>query len=116
MSIQTIAVVAGNTAPTTPISCQRNNVAIDLTGVQAVYVIVSSKQTGLVTNTGHQVAVVSGAPTAGNIVYSQQAADFPVAGTYICDVAVDYGAGKHEVLLDQLKVKARAPIQPYPWN
>lgn len=97
--------VAGNTAPPLQITCKRDGVAINLTSTD-VEVIIAKGAT--ITQAGGVASLVT--PASGIIQYSPLATDFPTAGTYKCDVKVTYSDDTVEVLYEQLKVKARAPI------
>ena len=101
----TLKTVAGNTAPALQITCKRDGTAINLTGSD-VELIIAKGDT--ITQAGRAATLVTAA--SGIISYTPLATDFPTAGTYKCDVKVTYSDLSVEVLYEQLKVKARAPI------
>lgn len=101
-------IVEDNTAPAYQITCQRDGVAINLTGA-TVELIIENKSTGSITNTGHQSCTIITA-TSGIISYAAEAGDFSSAGTYTGDVKVTYNGGGIEILYGQVKWKVRAKI------
>jgi hypothetical protein len=97
--------VAGNTAPPLTITCQRDGTAINLTGCTIELIISGS---GTITQSGGNATVTDA--SNGIITYTPLATDFPTAGGYKCDVKVTYSDLSVEILYQQLKVKARAPL------
>ena len=107
MSTQTLKIVEQNTAPPIVITCQRTDgTIIDLTGCSVKLIITNGT---VQTNSAHPSCTVT-TPTAGVITYTPQSGDFPIAGTYTCDVVITYGGGGIETLYDQLKIKARLKV------
>lgn len=102
----TIKTVAGNTAPPFTITCKRDGSAIDLTGC-TVELIIAKGNT--ITQAGKAATITTAA--SGIITYDQDATDFPSAGAYKADVKVTYSDSTIEVLYEQLKIKARDPIE-----
>ena len=101
----TLKIVAGNTAPNWVITCERENVAIDLTGA-TVSLIIAKGNT--ITQANGVATLVTAA--SGIISYSPLATDTPTSGSYKIDVKIIYPDLKVERLYEQLKVKARKPI------
>ncbi len=99
--MQTINTVEGNTAPPLLLTCQRQGVAINLTGCSVALVIAQNNTT--ITNTGHQSCSVTDVIN-GIISYTRQAGDIPTAGNYFCDIVITYGDGTIETLWTQLKL------------
>lgn len=98
--------VAGNTAPPWQITCKRSDgTVIDLTGCTVDLII---KKGATITQAGRGATVTTA--TSGLITYVPLATDCPSKGTYKCDVKVTYGDNTVEVLYEQLKIKARAPL------
>jgi hypothetical protein len=106
MSVQTIKVVAGNTAPPWQLTAKRAGLAIDLTGC-TVNLILARGNT--VTNTGHQGCTVV-TPTSGVVTYSPLTTDAALPGKYKADLKVTYPNAKFEILYDQLVVQARKAL------
>lgn len=100
-----LTTVAGNTAPPLLITCERAGTPINLTGCTVELIIAKGN---VITQTGNGAVITD--PTNGLITYVQLATDFPIAGTYRGDVKVTYSDSTFEVLYEQLKMKARAPI------
>lgn len=100
-----LTTVAGNTAPPWVITCERAGVAINLTGCTVTLILAKG---ATVTQPGRSASVTT--PTAGVITYIPLATDCPTAGAYKGDVKVVYSDLTEEVLYEQLKIKARAPI------
>lgn len=100
----TLKTVAGNTAPPLLITCKRGTTVIDLTGTQVTVIVKGT----VITQAGRTATVTDAAN--GIISYVPLATDFPTAGSYKCDVRVLYSDSTVEILYDQLKVKARAPL------
>lgn len=101
----TLKTVAGNTAPPLVITCQRDGVAINLTGC-TVQLIIAKGAT--ITQVGRTATITTAA--SGIITYVPLTTDFPTAGTYKGDVKVTYSDTTVEILYEQLKMKARAKI------
>jgi hypothetical protein len=96
-----------NTAPNISITLQRDGSDISLSLASGVELVIANDQTGVITNTGHQGAVITDA--AGGVVsYAPEAADLPDAGRFRCDAKIAYASGKVEILHDQLVVIVRA--------
>jgi hypothetical protein len=106
MAKQKINTVAGNTAPPIVLTCERNGVAIDVTGCTVSLVIA---QGNTVTNTNHQTCDLT-TPTSGVVTYTPQTGDIPNPSTYTCDLKIVYGDGSIEILYDQLQLKARKAL------
>lgn len=101
----TLKIVAGNTAPSWVITCDRNGIPIGLAGC-TVSLIIAKGNT--VTNSFASATILNA--SAGIISYTPVAGDCPTAGTYKIDVKVVYSDLTFEILYEQLKVKARSPI------
>lgn len=101
----TIKIVAGNTAPSWAITCQREGVAINLSGCTVTLIIAKGTT---VTNTGGAASITTAA--SGIISYTPTATDCPTKGSYKVDVKVVYGDASHEILYEQLKIKVRKGI------
>ena len=101
-------IVEDNTAPAYQITCERDGEAIDLTG-SSVTLIIKSKSSGSITNTGHQTCTLVTA-ASGIISYTAESTDFPSAGRYVGDVKVTYSGGGIEILYSQVKWKVRTKI------
>ena len=106
MAVQTINIVAGNTAPDWQITAKRVGVAIDVTGC-TVSIIVAKGNT--VTNTGHQGCTLL-TPISGIVTYTPHAADCPTKGRYKADLKVIYPDASVEILYDQLAINARKAL------
>lgn len=106
MATQKINTVVGNTAPPLVLTCQRNGVAIDVTGC-TVSLIIANGST--VTNTGHQTCALT-TPTSGVVTYTPQTGDIPNPSTYKADLKIVYADGSIETLYDQLQIKARKAL------
>lgn len=100
-----IKIVAGNTAPSWQINCERAGVPINLTGCTVEVIIARGN---VVTNAAGACTILNAA--TGLINYVPLATDCPTAGTYKVDVKITYADFSHEVLYEQLKVKTRKPI------
>lgn len=100
----TLKTVAGNTAPDLQITCKRDGTAINLTSATVLVIIRGST----ITQAGRAATLTDA--TNGVISYKPLATDFPTAGSYKADVKVTYGDLSIEVLYEQLKIKARAPL------
>lgn len=101
----TLKIAAGNTAPTWLINCERAGTAIDLTGCTVTLIIAKGN---VVTNASAAATITSA--SGGIISYAPISTDCPTSGTYKVDVKVTYSDLTHEVLYEQLKVKARKTI------
>lgn len=101
----TLKLVATNTAPPIAITCERDSVAIDLTGCTVTLIIAKG---ATITQAAGSCTITTA--SSGLISYSPLTTDFPTAGTYKGDVKVVYSNGTIEILYEQLKVKARAKI------
>lgn len=106
----TIKTVAGNNAPSITLTCERDNgdgtfTAIDLTGVTVTIKIV---QGNTVTQAAGACTVTTAA--SGIVTYLPSASDFPTQGSYKADLKLVYGDATHEILYQQLKIKARAAL------
>jgi len=99
--LQTIQTVEGNTAPPIVLTCQRNGVAINLSGCSVALVIAQNNTT--ITNTSHQGCTVTDV-TNGVISYVRQTGDIPTAGNYFCDIVITYSDTTVETLWQQLKL------------
>lgn len=106
MAVQTIKVVATNTAPPWQLTAKRAGQAIDLTSC-TVSLILARGNT--VTNTGHQACTIV-TPTSGIVSYSPQSTDVPSPGKYKADLKVVYPNGTSEILYDQLVIQARKAL------
>ena len=106
MATQKINTVAGNTAPPIELTCQRNGVAINVTGCTVDLVIANGNT---VTNVAHQTCALT-TPTSGLVTYTPQTGDISTPGTYKCDLKIVYGNGSIEILYDQLQLKARKAL------
>lgn len=107
MASTTIRTVAGNTAPPVTLTLEREGVIIDLTGC-IVTLTIKNLSTGAITVT--DAACVVTTPSAGLITYTRGATDIPTEGSYVADVKITYGDGSVEILYNQQKFKARAPL------
>lgn len=99
--LQTIETVEGNTAPPLVLTCQRQGVAINLSGCTVALVIAQNNTT--ITNIGHQGCTVTDSLN-GIITYVRQTGDISTAGNYFCDIVVTYGDGTIETLWTQVKL------------
>lgn len=106
MAVQTINIVAGNSAPPWLLTAKRAGVAIDVTGC-TVSLILAKGNT--ITNAGHQTCSLV-TPTSGLVQYSPLVTDCPTPGVYKADLKVVYANGTIEILYDQLKIKARKAL------
>lgn len=97
--------VAGNTGPPLVITCQRDGVAINLTGCTVQFIIAKGST---ITQAGRAATLTTAA--SGIVTYVPLSTDFPLAGTYKVDVKVTYSDATIEILYEQLKVKARNHI------
>lgn len=100
-----LKIVAGNTAPSWVITCEREGTAINLSGCTVTLKIAKGTT---ITQASGAASITTAA--SGIISYTPQATDCPTKGAYKVDVKITYGDATHEVLYDQLKVKVRAPI------
>lgn len=100
-TIQTIKTVEGNTAPPLILTCQRDNVAINLTGCSVALAIWQNNTT--LTNVGHQGCTTTDVIN-GIVSYVRQAGDMTTAGNYFCDLIVTYSDDTIETLYTQLKL------------
>jgi hypothetical protein len=103
MAVQTIKIVAKNTAPPWQLTAKRSGVAIDLTGCSVALIL---GRGNTVLNTGHQACTVV-TPTSGIVSYTPQATDVPSPGKYVADLKITYPDSSTEILYDQLVIKAR---------
>lgn len=99
-TIQTIKSVEGNTAPPLTLTCQRQGVAINLSGCTVDLIITSAN---VQTNTGHTSCTVTDVAN-GVVTYVRLTGDTPTAGLYYCDLKVTYADTTFEVLYTQLKL------------
>lgn len=104
----TIFIVQSNTAPTFALALKRDDSAIDLTSASLVELIIKNRNTGTITNSGHQQCTISSPATAGNIIYTAQATDFPEEAMYLGEVKITYSGGSIERLYEQVQFPARA--------
>lgn len=100
-TIQNIQTVEGNTAPPLVLTCQRQGVAINLTGCTVNLAIWQNNT--ILTNTGHQSCTITD-EVNGIVTYVRQAGDIPTAGNYFCDIIVTYGDATLETLYTQVKL------------
>lgn len=98
--------VAGNTAPPLLITCERAGAVIDLTSATSVTLKIKGR-TGI-TQTGRAAAITTA--VAGLVTYTPLTTDFPTAGSYKGDLKITYADASFEILYEQLKMKARAPL------
>lgn len=103
MSVQTIKIVAGNTAPPWQLTAKRAGIAIDLTGCTVALILVKGNT---VTNAGHQACSLVTA-TAGVVSYPPLTTDAASPGKYKADLKVTYPNATFEILYDQLVIQAR---------
>lgn len=101
----TLKIVEGNTAPNWVINCERDGVAINLSGC-TVKVNITDGTT--ITRTGGVCTITDSA--GGIISYTPTVSDTEGGGPFQVDVRILYGDGSHEVLYQQLKVNTRPPI------
>jgi hypothetical protein len=106
MAVQTIKVVAGNSAPPWLLTAKRAGVAIDVTGA-TVSLILAKGNT--ITNAGHQACSLV-TPTAGLVKYSPAVTDVPTPGKYKADLKVVYADTTVEILYDRLVIQARKAL------
>lgn len=103
----TLKIASGNTAPYWQITCERDGVAIPLSGATVTVDIAK----------GNTVVRTAGVCTIldsvnGVISYTPTASDTSLGGTFKVDVKITYGDATDEVLYEQLKVKTRPRIIP----
>lgn len=103
----TLRIVAGNTAPSWVVTCDRNGTPISLVGCTVSLIIAKG---ATVTNSFAAATILNA--TSGIISYTPIPGDCPTSGTYKIDVKIVYSDLTFEILYEQLKVKARAPIIP----
>lgn len=101
----TLKIVEGNTAPIWIINCERDGVAINLSGCT---VTVNITDGITITRTGGACTITDSA--GGIISYRPTVSDTVGGGPFQVDVRILYGDNSHEVLYQQLKVSTRAPI------
>lgn len=102
-----LKITAGNTAPSWQITCERDGVAIDLTGCTVKVTIAKGS---VVTKAAGTCTILDN--SGGIVSYTPTATDCPQGGTYKVDVKITYSDNSYEILYEQLKVKTRAPIIP----
>jgi hypothetical protein len=107
MASTTIKTVAGNTAPPVVLTLEREGTIIDLTGC-SVTLTIKNLGTGTITVSNAPCTVTNA--VGGIITYVRGATDIPTAGAYVADVKVTYADGTSEILYNQQKFSARAPI------
>lgn len=103
MAVQTIKIVAKNTAPPWQLTAKRSGVAINLTGCTVALIL---GRGNTVLNAGHQACSLV-TPTSGIVSYTPLSTDCPTPGKYVADLKVTYPDSTYEILYDQLVISAR---------
>lgn len=98
-----INTVMGNTAPPLTLTCERDDVAINVTGCTVDLYIYKRK---VLQNTGHTSCTLT-TPASGVVTYVRQAGDTTTSGSYNCDLKVTYADATFEILYDVLVLKCR---------
>lgn len=104
MAQQKLKSVTLNTAPLINVTCERNDLPINLASATADLILTFN---GAVTNAGHTAAAVTSA-SGGVISYSIQTGDFAQAGNYTAETKISYGDGTFERLYEKFTIKVRA--------
>jgi hypothetical protein len=101
--------VQNDTAPDEEFIVTRDGEVVPLTGA-TVELVIKSKTTDTITNTGHTECTVTDGP-AGKAVYEFQDGDLPDVGDYECDLQITKN-GKVETYYEIIKIRTRAEIAP----
>jgi hypothetical protein len=107
MASTTIKTVAGNTAPPVTLTLEREGTVIDLTNT-VVTLTIKNLSTQEITVQDAACSVTDA--TGGVITYTRGTGDIPTEGSYVADVKITYTDSTFEILYNQQKFKARAPI------
>lgn len=100
--------VVGNDSPSLVITCERNDVAIDVTGA-TVTLAIRNERTGVTTNTGTQSCSLT-TPASGIVTYAPSVTDFPTEDRYFGDIKIVHGSGKIEHIYEILLVIVRGGV------